>query len=120
FDPQFSPKAALVFSASTNQSIRLSVNRAFQTPNYSEFFLAANAGAPSTSPRALETALEGFLATGRQIGTPGLPTDLPWNFDAQTRVLARGNRSLAVEKVTGYELVYKGPLAGRGYITLAF
>lgn len=118
FDPQFSPKAALVFSPSTNQSIRVSVNRAFQTPNYSEFFLAANAGAPTGSPRALETALEGFLATGRQIGTTGLPSDLPWNFDAQTRVLARGNRSLAVEKVTGYELGYKGALTGRGYVTV--
>ena len=38
FDTQFSPKAALVFSPSENHSFRFSVNRAFQTPNYSSSF----------------------------------------------------------------------------------
>jgi outer membrane receptor protein involved in Fe transport len=118
FDPQFSPKAALVFSTSENSALRISVNRAFQTPNYSEFFLFANAGAPTASPRALEAALESFLATGKAIGTQGLPAELPWNFDAQTRVLAIGNRALDVEKITGYELGYKGSLSGRGYVTI--
>ncbi len=118
FESQFSPKAALVFSAGENRSVRLSVNKAFQTPNYSEFFLHANAAAPTASPRALEAALEGFLATGRAIGTQGLPADLPWNFDSQTPVLARGNRALEVEKITGYELGYSGDLGKRGYLTV--
>jgi outer membrane receptor protein involved in Fe transport len=118
FKAQFSPKAALVFSPSKSSSFRVSVNRAFQTPNYSEFFLHANAGAPTASPRALENALEGFFNTGRAIGTAGLPTDLPWNFDAQTRILALGNAALDVEKITGYELGYKGPLTSRGYVTV--
>lgn len=118
FNSQFSPKAALVFSSGRNSSFRASVNRAFQTPNYSEFFLHANAGAPTGSPRALENALEGFLATGKAIGTAGLPTDLPWNFDAQTRILALGNRALGVERIVGYELGYKGPLTKRGYVNV--
>jgi iron complex outermembrane receptor protein len=118
FDPQFSPKAAVVFSPSKNSSFRASVNKAFQTPNYSEFFLFATAARPTASPRTLETALENFFNTGRAIGTPGLPTDLPWNFDAQTRVLGLGNRALDVEKITGYELGYKGPLTRRGYVTV--
>jgi outer membrane receptor protein involved in Fe transport len=118
FNPQFSPKAAVVFSPSRNSSFRASLNRAFQTPNYSEFFLYANAAPPTASPRTLETALESFFATGRAIGTPGLPTDLPWNFDAQTRVLGLGNEALNVEKITGYELGYKGPLTRRGYVTI--
>lgn len=118
FDPQFSPKAAVVFSPSKNSSFRASINKAFQTPNYSEFFLNANAAAPTASPRALETALENFFNTGRAIGTTGLPTDLPWNFDAQTRVLGLGNEALDVEKITGYELGYKGPLTRRGYVTI--
>jgi iron complex outermembrane receptor protein len=118
FDPQFSPKAAVVFSPSKNSSFRASVNKAFQTPNYSEFFLNANAAAPTASPRTLETALENFFNTGRAIGTTGLPTDLPWNFDAQTRVLGLGNRALDVEKIIGYELGYKGPLTKRGYVTI--
>ncbi|HYN80667.1 MAG TPA: TonB-dependent receptor [Gemmatimonadaceae bacterium] len=120
FDPQFSPKAAVVFSPSRNSSFRASVNKAFQTPNYSEFFLDAAAAAPTASPRTLEVALENFLATGRAIGTAGLPptNDLPWNFDAQTRVRALGNRALDVEKIIGYELGYKGPLTRRGYVTV--
>ena len=41
FKTQFSPKGALVFSPNESHSFRFSVNRAFQTPNYSEFFLRA-------------------------------------------------------------------------------
>lgn len=118
FDAQFSPKAALVYSPDENRSLRLSFNRAFQTPNFPELFLFANAGAPTSSPAALEGALESFLATGRQIGTTGLPNELPWNFDPQTRVLALGNASLGVEKITGYEAGYKTAFLQRGYLTL--
>src|SRR6476646_3455524 len=50
FDTQFSPKAALVYSPSENHSFRVSVNRAFQTPNYSEFLLQVQVAAPSASP----------------------------------------------------------------------
>ena len=32
YDPQFSPKAALVFKPTTNQSLRVSYNRAFKSP----------------------------------------------------------------------------------------
>jgi len=115
--PQFSPKAALVYSLSADRSFRVTVNRAFQTPNYTEFFLHANAGAPTTSPRALESALESFLATGRAIGTTGLPSELPWNFDEKTSILALGNAKLGVERITGYELGYQGTLMRRGYVT---
>jgi outer membrane receptor protein involved in Fe transport len=118
FAAQFSPKAALFYAPDDNSSLRVSVNRAFQLPNYAEFFLYTNAGAPTASPRALENALEGFLATGQSIGTPGLPNSLPWNFDAQTRVLAIGNRSLSAEKITGYEVGYKTATLRRGYLTL--
>ncbi|HVF40576.1 MAG TPA: TonB-dependent receptor, partial [Gemmatimonadaceae bacterium] len=118
FEAQFSPKAALVYSPSENSAIRLSVNKAFQTPNYSEFFLYANAAAPTPSPAALETALEGFLATGRAIGTSGLPASLPWNFETATPIIARGNRELEVEKITGYELGYAGAVARNGYLTI--
>jgi outer membrane receptor protein involved in Fe transport len=118
FDAQFSPKLALVYSPDENRSFRVSANRAFQTPNLAEFFLYANAGAPTASPAALEAALESFLATGMQIGTPGLPASLPWNFDPQTRVLALGNASLEVEKITGYEAGYKMAFGAAGYLTL--
>lgn len=117
FKAQYSPKAALVYSPDENRSFRLSVNRAFQTPNFPEFFLHANAGAPTASPHALEAALESFLATGAAIGTEGLPAELPWNFEAQTRVLALGNAGLDVEKITGYEAGYKMAFLRGGYLT---
>jgi outer membrane receptor protein involved in Fe transport len=65
--PQFSPKVALVFSPNDKHSLRFTVNRAFQTPNYSEFYLRAAAGAPANFT-ALETGLRASAlgaATGR-------------------------------------------------------
>ena len=50
FNTQFSPKGALVFSPNEDHAIRFTVNRAFQVPNYSEFFLQANI--PGKAPRA--------------------------------------------------------------------
>jgi outer membrane receptor for ferrienterochelin and colicins len=118
FPSQWSPKAALVFGIDESHSLRFSVNRAFQAPSYAELFLSANAGAPTASPRNLELALNGFFATGRSIGTQGLPTALPWNFEAQTRVMALGNSSLDVEKIMSYEIGYKSGLRRDGYLTL--
>ncbi len=109
---QFSPKGAIVVLPHPDHAIRMSVNRAFQTPNYSEFFLQVPAGQPTASPAALEAGLEGYFATltdPAQVGPAlaaafqamNLPTDLSWDFSAQTQVLALGNENLDVEKVTG-------------------
>ena len=45
-DAELSPKVALVLAPTPNHTFRLTYNEAFQSPNYSEFFLAAPAGAP--------------------------------------------------------------------------
>src|SRR5690349_449506 len=60
FDTQFSPKGAIVFTPAENHSFRFSVNRAFQTPNYSEFFLQAPAAAPTTGPATIEAGIENY------------------------------------------------------------
>jgi outer membrane receptor for ferrienterochelin and colicins len=126
FDTQFSPKGALVFSPSESHSFRFSVNRAFQTPNYSEFFLRAPAAAPSTGPATFENSLEGYYkqvaAALGSAGLQGLNVDsaLPWNFSAQTQALALGNASLDVETVTGWELGYKGSVSNTLYFTADF
>jgi outer membrane receptor protein involved in Fe transport len=128
FDAQFSPKAAIVYSPQEDHSFRVSVNRAFQTPNYSEFFLQVPAAAPQTGPATLEQNLEGYYATvtnpavvGPQLAAAmqalSLPTDIPWNFSAQTPVFALGNANLDVEKVTGWEAGYKGNFNDRAYVT---
>jgi outer membrane receptor protein involved in Fe transport len=123
FKTQFSPKGALVFSPSENHSFRFSVNRAFQTPNYSEFFLRAPAAAPSTGPFTVEGGIETYYrnvaASLPPAALAGLNIDsaLPWNFSPQTQALAVGNPTLDVEKVTGWELGYKGSLSNTVYFT---
>lgn len=82
---QFSPKGAIVWIPAANHSIRATINKAFQVPNYSEFFLQANAGSADVP----------FFAT-------------PGNPRGTTPIYARGNRNLQVEKILGYELGYKG------------
>jgi outer membrane receptor protein involved in Fe transport len=103
------------------------VNKAFQTPNYSEFFLQVPVAAPSTGPGTLQGTIQGYyqqIAASPLAGTlAGLTTTLPWNFvGAQgiipTPALALGNANLKVEKVTGWELGYKGSLSQNAYITV--
>jgi outer membrane receptor for ferrienterochelin and colicins len=129
FETQFSPKGALVFSPSESHSFRFSVNRAFQTPNYSEFFLRAAAAPPSTGPALLEGGIEAYY-TAVQASQGSFPpgafdgltfhTTLPWNFSAQTQALALGNPDLEVETVLGWELGYKGSLSNQLYVTADF
>jgi outer membrane receptor for ferrienterochelin and colicins len=122
FDRQFSPKGAVVFSPNDNHSFRFSVNRAFQTPNYSEFFLQVPVAQPAPGPSALETAIENYYATIQQSPLAptltGLTTSLPWNFSGGTPALALGNANLKVEKVTGWEFGYKGSLTDKVYVTV--
>ena len=127
FDRQFSPKGALVFSPDENNSFRFSVNRAFQTPNYSEFFLQVPVAKPSTGPGTLQATIQGYYgqiaATALAPTLTGLTTTLPWNFVGAsgiipTQALALGNASLKVEKVTGWELGYKGSLSDKAYVTV--
>ena len=121
-DAQFSPKGAIVFSPNENHSFRFSVNRAFQTPNYSEFFLQVPVAQSNPRPAQLEGAIQGYYAA--LLNSPVAPAvadltitqDLPWNFSAETRALALGNPNLDVETVTGWELGYKGSV-GDFYFT---
>jgi iron complex outermembrane receptor protein len=124
FDAQFSPKGAIVFTPNENHSFRFSVNRAFQTPNYSEFFLQVPVAAPDPRPAQLEGGIQGYYAALRQQLPPQalagltITDNLPWNFSAATQALALGNSDLKVEKVTGWEFGYKGSLSNKAYVTV--
>jgi outer membrane receptor protein involved in Fe transport len=117
FDNQFSPKAALVFSPNENHSFRASVNRAFQTPNYSEFYLRAAAGAPANFA-PLEAGLRASPLGPALAGVPNgeLFAGAAGLTSSAVRVFALGNANLDVEKVTGYEIGYKGNIGRRGYV----
>jgi iron complex outermembrane receptor protein len=126
FETQFSPKGALVFSPNENHSFRFSVNSAFQTPNYSEFFLRVPVATPSPGPFSIETGIQDYYrAVEASSGSfpPGaftgltFHTELPWDFSGLTPAFALGNSELEVEKVLGWELGYKGSLSDKVYIT---
>ncbi|HBL26343.1 MAG TPA: hypothetical protein DD490_05860, partial [Acidobacteria bacterium] len=90
-DTQVSPKASLVYAMTPNHTLRLTYNKAFQVPNYSEFFLRVVAGAPITAFAPLENALAPLLG-GRSLGLRSIP------------ILALGNERMDVEKITNYEI----------------
>ena len=108
-DAQTSPKAGIVWKINPNHTLRLTYNEAFQTPNYSEFFLRAVAG--SIPFDQLELAIEGtiFQATGLQI-------DLPLNWQTAP-VMAMGNDALTVEENKTTELGYKGIIGSKLFVT---
>src|SRR5918993_6977 len=123
FETQFSPKGALVFSPNEEHSFRFTVNRAFQTPNYSEFYLRVPVAQPTAGPATVEGGIQQYYTQVQASLPPAalagltLHTDLPWNFSAQTQALALGNDALEVEKVLGWELGYKGSLSDKLYVT---
>jgi iron complex outermembrane receptor protein len=113
-DGQFSPKAALVFSPTDRHSLRVTFNKAFQTPNYSEFFLNVAAAAPANL-KPLEDALRANAQVGPLLA--GVPDGQLFDNSTAVPVRARGNRNLKVEKNTGFEIGYRGDLTDRFYVS---
>ena len=103
-DAQFSPKASVVYTPISDHSVRFTYNEAFQVPNYSEFFLQADAAPPANL-----TALNAFCA----------PFGVNCGFGI-TRVLAVGNTDLELEEIQTWEIGYKGILGGRAFLTLDY
>lgn len=123
-NPQLSPKVAIVVSPNDRHSFRFTINRAFQTPNYSEFFLRAAAGAPANFS-ALETGLRasalGPALAGVPVGklfTSVAPTATTVQNSTSVPVFASGNAKLDVESTLGFEVGYRGDLSKSVYLTL--
>jgi outer membrane receptor protein involved in Fe transport len=105
-DPQFSPKASLVYSLTDDSSLRFTYNEAFQVANYSEFFLQANVAAPVNL-----SAIERAVCT---------PFGVDCGFGAPTRILAVGNDDLELEETRMFEIGYAGIVAQKAYLTLDY
>ena len=76
------------------------------------------------APRQLEGGIEQYYAALQGAPLPPgaltgltITNNLPWNFSPATNALALGNSELEVEKVTGWELGYKGTLSEKVYVT---
>ncbi|MDX1630823.1 MAG: TonB-dependent receptor [Thermoanaerobaculia bacterium] len=113
-DSQVSPKVALVFSATPNHTFRGTYNEAFQSPNYSEFFLyaptAVNTPAGPQSSFDL-SGIEALLCA---------PFGVSCGFGTPTPVLALGNEDLQVEEVKAWEVGYSGIFGTELFITLDY
>ncbi|MEP0774526.1 MAG: TonB-dependent receptor [Acidobacteriota bacterium] len=105
-DRQVSPKASLVYRLTRDQSLRLKFDRAFQTPNYLERFLAIPAGRP-VDLSAIESALAPLLG-GTSLGFASIPA------------FALGNQQLDVEKVTSYEIGYTALIGARALLGASY
>ena len=105
-DPQFSPKASLVYNLNDESSLRFTYNEAFQVANYSEFFLQADVAVPVSL-----SAIEGAACT---------PFGVDCGFGSPTRIIAVGNDDLELEKTKMFEIGYAGILANKAYLTLDY
>ncbi|MCB1050285.1 MAG: TonB-dependent receptor [Acidobacteria bacterium] len=105
-DAQKSPKAAVVWKINENHSVRGTFNQAFQTPNFSEFFLRA--GATPIPFNLIELGIENAIGV-----------DLPLNWQ-QVPAMALGNPDLTVEQIETYELGYKGIVGSNLFLTLDY
>jgi iron complex outermembrane receptor protein len=119
FDPQFSPKGALVFSINPEHTLRVTYNEAFQVPNYSEYFLQAE-----TRPRIQLAQLEQFcLLDGIPCGFDvdyKIGENLALDQTPDTLALALGNSSLKPEEVKTWEAGYAGIFGGRAFLTVDY
>ena len=111
---QFSPKAAIVVNPWRDHSFRLSFNRAFQVPNYSELFLRAAAGAPADFS-LLEA---GLRASPLGAVLAGVPRGTLFTNSSAVPIVALGNPDLGVEKITGGEFGYKGVFENKMFLTI--
>ncbi len=115
YEGQFSPKGAIVYSPNANHAFRLTYNAAFQTPNYSEFYLRVVAAAPVNL-----ALLEAGLRANPQLGPAlaGVPNGTLFTTSSAVPVFARGNAALDVEKTHSWEVGYKGALDAKTFVTV--
>lgn len=101
FPLQFSPKVAVVFEPTAGQSLRLTLNRAFLRPSYTELFRRSPAGAPRDLTGiglAVDSVLKARFGDAAQSNL-GLGVTSRWNV---------GNPELEPEKALTIELGYRG------------
>lgn len=115
----FSPRFSIVYSPYTGNQFRLSINKAFQRPNYSELYrLTPDAPAFSTKTKAPVNFknIENIIADSIAKLSGNRPV-INLNLNA-TRAFAVGNDNLEVEKIISYEFGYKNTISDNLYFSL--
>ncbi len=116
FTTQLSPKGALVFTPTKDHALRLTVNRAFLTPNLTSLFAAAPAGPGVQNLTAIENQLRADPTVGAALAN--VPNGQLFTNSAAVPESALGNPLLKPQTVTSYEVGYKGQFGRRVFITL--
>jgi len=116
FTTQFSPKGALVFSPANNHALRVTINRAFLTPNLTSLFAAAPAGPGVQNLTAIENQLRADPTVGPALAN--VPNGQLFTNSAAVPESALGNPLLKPQTVTSYEVGYKGQFGRLVFITL--
>jgi outer membrane receptor protein involved in Fe transport len=107
---QYSPKAALVYRITPQNSLRFTYNRAFQVANYSEFFLHT---------KIASFPIGGFVRTICQSPILQQPVDCGIEGDF-IPILAVGNDDLNLEHTEAWEVGYSGLIGKRAFITIDY
>lgn len=105
FDPQFSPKAGIVWEPIESQVFRATVNRSFLRPSYPEFLRESPAGAPIFNLDSVDQAIAAEYGVN------------PLGLEEVTNVWNYGNENIDVESAISYELGYKGIINDDLFIT---
>jgi outer membrane receptor for ferrienterochelin and colicins len=97
---QFSPKAAIVWSFLQGHAVRATFNKAFQSPNYSELFLL------------VKHPFRSLAYYGNMVENP------PGLTGFVGGVQPGASKDMTVEKITSYEIGYKGVFANSLFLTM--
>ncbi len=115
----FSPRFSVVYSPIAGNQFRVSINKGFQRPNYSELYrLTPDAPAFSTKTNAPVNFknIEKIIADSIAILSGSRP-EINLNL-SPTRAFAVGNDKLEVEKITSFEFGYKNTISDNFYVSV--
>ncbi len=110
FDFQLSPKLGVVFEPSRGHALRLTYNRSFLRPSYTELYRNSPAGGPvnlASLPAYVDSVTSAIVGRQVQSGLPLGSATPQWN---------NGNVDLRPETAQSFELGYKGTLFERLFV----
>jgi outer membrane receptor for ferrienterochelin and colicins len=113
---QLSPRGALIVNVTPNQSLRLTVDRAFFTPSLVLLFARRLGSPPKQNLLPIENSLRADSAVGPAL--VNVPPGTLFDNSAAVPESALGNPGLVPQRITSYGLGYKGQFGWRAFITV--
>lgn len=112
FSTQFSPKVGLVWEPIAKQTFRLTLNRSFLRPSYTDLYRRSPAGLPVNLAR-VDSLVNAAVsqAAGREV-------DANLNLGTAVRQFNLGNADLKPETALSLELGYKGQVNKDIFVTV--